>query len=471
MRFGRNGCTAVLQHYEAWKKIHVERSGKKRKEERWQIEYARAAERIWFQRHDALHLELQDIWETRIANKHPVRGCLRKVVSMVRMSPSGIRLRRKKEWFCEARRHAAKFMRSTALVESADKREVGDRSELVLFSTPEDSQEIYQVLERHYEDASKLFTNNRTKDQAGILVAHIRQRGYYPIRTTQAFQWLSSRKKNNNKRKFRTPENPQSVIKTKARKQVRSRKRKRSSGTGSRPVQKHSPRKVGKKQQLPASGRKKERSVLAMRPATGQQNSPAERTVANTTKPRKNAQTKSRKDENESKDFETDFEQEFEQVFEEKKIKPITTPCSDRSPVLAEDAMLSMNSTNCDDLDKDVNPQPSFVMSILNSEDSLVSDMMQSFDHQSEWLPVDSTQPLAEGLDLLLELDLSNLPGLSQQPSCIDTPRTPPPSERRYSEDSCDDMLFCPWDSESVSEVRDEDDCDSDRKFFLPSMK
>lgn len=460
MRFGRSGCTAVLQHYEAWKKVHVERSGKKRKEERWQIEYARAAERIWFQRDDALHLELQDIWQTRIANKHPVRGCLRKVVSMVRMSPSGIRLRRKKEWFCEARRHAAKFMRSTALVESADKREVGDRSELVLFSTPEDSHEIYQVLERHYEDASKLFTNNRTKDQAGILVAHIRQRGYYPIRTTQAFQWLSSRKKSNSKRKFRTPDNPQSGLKSKVRKQVR-RKRKRSSSTNGRLVQKPAQRKVGKKQQLPVS-RKKERSVLAMRPAPGQQNSTTERSTASTDKPHKTTPTKNNEDEN-IDGF-------------EKKSKP--TPCRDRSPVLAEATTSITNSTN---LDKSAAPQPSFVMSILNSDDSLVSDMIQSFEQQPEWPSVDSTQPLAEGLDLLLELDLSHLPGMSQ-PSTIcpsshfDTPHTPPaPSERRYSEDSNDssDLFFYPWDDSDLGDVKDEDcgEIESDRMFFLPPMK
>lgn len=468
MRFGRSGCTAVLQHYEAWKKVHVERSGKKRKEERWQIEYARAAERIWFQRDDALHLELQDIWETRIANKHPVRGCLRKVVSMVRMSPSGIRLRRKKEWFCEARRHAAKFMRSTALVESADKREVGDRSELVLFSTPEDSHEIYQVLERHYEEASKLFTNNRTKDQAGILVAHIRQRGYYPIRTTQAFQWLSSRKKSNSKRKFRTPD-AQSGLKSKVRKQVRSRKRKRSSSTNGRPVQKPAPRKVGKKQQSPVS-RKKERSVLAMRPAPGQQNSTTERSIANADKPHKTIPAENNKDENISEDF-------------EKKSKP-TSPCRgrspDRSPVLAEATSAITNSTN---LDKSPPPQPSFVMSILNSDDSLVSDMIQSFEQQPEWPSVDSTQPLADGLDLLLELDLSHLPGMSQ-PSIIscpsshfDTPLTPPPpSERRYSEDSNDssDLLFCPWESDLIADVEcvKDDDCDEcDRQLFLPSVK
>lgn len=238
MRFGRSGCAAVLKHYEAWKKARAGGSGKKRKEERWQIEYARAAERLWFQSNDTLHLELQDIWASRIANKHPVRGCLRKVVSMVRMSPSGIRLRRKKEWFCEARRHAAKFMRSSPQIHSTDKRDVGDRGELVLFSTPKNTREIYQVLERHYEEASQLFTNNRTKDQAGILVAHIRQRGYYPIRNTQAFQWLSSKKKNNNKKSnnkknVRVVENPRpsSSPKSEAIKEPRARprtKRKRS---------------------------------------------------------------------------------------------------------------------------------------------------------------------------------------------------------------------------------------------------
>ena len=147
MRFGRKGCAAVLQHYEAWKKARIERSGKNRKEELWQIEYARAAERIWFQTDDELHLELQDIWENRIMNKQPVRGCIRKVISMVRMSPSGIRLRRKKEWFCEARRHAAKCIRSAALAESSHTREVGDRGELVLFSSPENTHELYQLLE------------------------------------------------------------------------------------------------------------------------------------------------------------------------------------------------------------------------------------------------------------------------------------------------------------------------------------
>ena len=261
MRFGRKGCAAVMQHYEAWKKERIEPSGKKRKEELWQIQYARAAERSWFQTDDALHLELQDIWKNRIANKEPVRGCIRKVVSMVRMSPSGIRLRRKKEWFCEARRHAAKFIRSTALVDSDHKREVGDRGELVLFSSPENTHEIDKLLEQYFEEASKCFTNNRTKDQAGILVAYIRCRGHCPIRTSQVLKWLSSKKnKNKNKRKIsqRMLGGIQHPPKSKVRK--RGRPRKRSSAVCSRVAQKGK-----KKQNSPVSSGKKVSIVLPIR--------------------------------------------------------------------------------------------------------------------------------------------------------------------------------------------------------------
>ena len=264
MRFGRKGCAAVMQHYEAWKKARIELSGKKRKEELWQIQYARAAERSWFQTDDALHLELQDIWKNRIANKEPVRGCIRKVVSMVRMSPSGIRLRRKKEWFCEARRHAAKFIRSTALVDSDHKREVGDRGELVLFSSPENTHEIDKLLEQYFEEASKCFTNNRTKDQAGILVAYIRCRGHCPIRTSQVLKWLSSKKnKNKNKRKISQGMLGGTLHPPKSKVRKRGRPRKRSSAVCSRVAQKGK-----KKQNSPVSSGKKESIVLPIRPAS-----------------------------------------------------------------------------------------------------------------------------------------------------------------------------------------------------------
>lgn len=451
MRFGRRGCVAVLQHYEAWKKSRAERTGKTRKEERWQIEYARAAERIWFQRNDELHLELQDIWESRIANKHPVRGCLRKVVSMVRMSPTGIRLRRKKEWFCEARRHAAKFMRSTSRVHSTDKREVGDRGELVLFSSPEDAHEIYQVLERYYEEASKLFTNNRTKDQAGILVAHIRQRGYYPIRTTQAFQWLSSRKKNiHRKKKRRAIENPQSSVKTKVRKQTRSRaKRKRSGAASTTPK--------GTKRRLPVNSRKKERSVLVVRPAsqqTGQQLPTSDRKITQTTKRRKSIPTKkSRKDENKTNKLQDKLQDKTKILCKQNKTKlckqdktelctqNTSTSCIDASPFPATAAASTPNPNDSKSSSDCNSPQPSFVMSILE-DDKVVSDLIQSFEHQEhrqhdclvalhhDFAAWQATQPLLEGLDSLLRSDLDQLL------PAVDRPRTPPCAERRYGSDS-----------------------------------
>ena len=62
-----------------------------------------------------------------------------------------------------------------------DDREIGDRNELVLFSSPGDQLELDVVFERVYSEASKLFTSNRTKDQAVILAAFLRKLCYYPV--------------------------------------------------------------------------------------------------------------------------------------------------------------------------------------------------------------------------------------------------------------------------------------------------
>ena len=62
-----------------------------------------------------------------------------------------------------------------------DEREIGDRNELVLFSSPGDQSELDAVFESVYKEASKLFTNNRTKDQAVILAAFLQKLCYYPV--------------------------------------------------------------------------------------------------------------------------------------------------------------------------------------------------------------------------------------------------------------------------------------------------
>ena len=62
-----------------------------------------------------------------------------------------------------------------------DDREIGDRNELVLFSSPGDQSELDAVFESVYKEASKLFTDNRTKDQAVILAAFLQKLCYYPV--------------------------------------------------------------------------------------------------------------------------------------------------------------------------------------------------------------------------------------------------------------------------------------------------
>ena len=125
MRFGRPGCLAVLKHFNEW----ITQNDADPDVSRNQIAYAKVAKDLWFS--SPKHEVLQDLWNNRVKNKDPMRGCLRKVlfvcnqrkkircskssphahvqvISMVVMVGTDIRLKRKKQWFFDARRHAGK---------------------------------------------------------------------------------------------------------------------------------------------------------------------------------------------------------------------------------------------------------------------------------------------------------------------------------------------------------------------------
>lgn len=190
MRFGRTGCVAVLKHFNEW----IAQNDADPDVSRNQIAYAKVAKDLWFS--SPKHRVLQDLWNNRVKNKDPTRGCLRKVISMVVMVGSDIRLKRKKKWFCEARRHAGKHSHMLSRHSQLyDDREIGDRNELVLFSSPGDQSELDVVFESVYSEASKLFTNNRTKDQAVILAAFLQKLCYYPVRGIHSANWLGRKKK------------------------------------------------------------------------------------------------------------------------------------------------------------------------------------------------------------------------------------------------------------------------------------
>ena len=106
---------------------------------------------------------------------------------MVRIaSDNQIHLKRKQVWFCEARRHAGSYsfvpnVFHEEFGKQDDGREVGDREEVVLFTTKFNYTEVSRMFEKHFHEAAKMFTNKRCKDQAAILVALLQKKGYYPM--------------------------------------------------------------------------------------------------------------------------------------------------------------------------------------------------------------------------------------------------------------------------------------------------
>ena len=101
-------------------------------------------------------------------------------------SDNQIHLKRKNAWFCEARRHAGtySFVPNVCREKFGDHengREVGDREEIVLFTTKSNYCEVANLFEKYFNEAADMFTNKRCKDQAAILVALLQQKGYYPM--------------------------------------------------------------------------------------------------------------------------------------------------------------------------------------------------------------------------------------------------------------------------------------------------
>ena len=74
MRFGRPGCLAVLKHFNEW----ITQNDADPDVSRNQIAYAKVAKDLWFS--SPKHRILQDLWNNRVKNKDPTRGCLRKVL-------------------------------------------------------------------------------------------------------------------------------------------------------------------------------------------------------------------------------------------------------------------------------------------------------------------------------------------------------------------------------------------------------
>ena len=74
MRFGRPGCLAVLKHFNEW----ICQNDKNPDFSRDQIAYTKVAKDLWFS--SPKHEVLQDLWNNRVKNKDPMRGCLRKVL-------------------------------------------------------------------------------------------------------------------------------------------------------------------------------------------------------------------------------------------------------------------------------------------------------------------------------------------------------------------------------------------------------
>ena len=76
MRFGRKGCRAVLEHYREW--VTAKGGNGDVDDTRNQIAYSRQAKEEWFDDRSPRGKLLQDVWNNRIRNRDPARGCLRK---------------------------------------------------------------------------------------------------------------------------------------------------------------------------------------------------------------------------------------------------------------------------------------------------------------------------------------------------------------------------------------------------------
>ena len=109
-------------------------------------------------------------------------------------SDNKIHLKRKSFWFCEARRHAGTYSFVPNVCREKfglqdDGREVGDREEIVLFTTKSNYEEVGKLFQKYFNEAADMFTNKRCKDQAAILVALLQQKGYYPMYVQIAPFW------------------------------------------------------------------------------------------------------------------------------------------------------------------------------------------------------------------------------------------------------------------------------------------
>ena len=92
-------------------------------------------------------------------------------------------------------------------------------------------------------------------------------------------------------------------------------------------------------------------------------------------------------------------------------------------------------------------PETSFLMSLLNGEDSFDSEIIPPFDQQHDWpMQEDVTLPLARSLDLLLDLDLSDLSRLT----AVSPPLSPPAMDRLLCGGVYDpgNLLTCFWADE-----------------------
>ena len=97
-------------------------------------------------------------------------------------------------------------------------------------------------------------------------------------------------------------------------------------------------------------------------------------------------------------------------------------------------------------------PESGFLMSLLNGEDSLESEIIPPFDQQDDLLmQEDLTLPLAGSLDLLLSLDLSNLSRLT---TAAPPPLSPPTMDRLFSSgtDDLEDSLACFFADERITD-------------------
>ena len=120
---------------------------------------------------------------------------------------------------------------------------------------------------------------------------------------------------------------------------------------------------------------------------------------------------------------------------------PALTPLTEAEAQVSKDEQGAAGMLGYND------PQPRFVPSILNGEDSLASEIIPPFDEQHDDWPMqqDLTQPLARSLDLLLDMDLSSLSRLT----AVTPPLSPPSMDSLLSSGSGEDdpgnLLTCFW--------------------------